>query len=224
MVWITFVGPFSEVAGAPALKRLDASDRTVLLGWWTPTPTYPSWETAPGACPAPGGKTCMEDPAGRAGILRAPCGRSGRPRPMSCWSRLTAPLPGSCRRRHDLREKSGYGLDVESEIKQLSVLQALAREGPQTVGPHLPERPLRSPRSSRKTRRPTWTFSTTSCCQRWPGGVGPVLRRVLRGRRIHRRTVQAHSDDWQGIGPSAPAPQMRSKTRAGRLWPRRWAP
>jgi imidazolonepropionase len=31
--------------------------------------------------------------------------------------------------------KSGYGLDVDNEIKQLSVLEALAREGPQTVVP-----------------------------------------------------------------------------------------
>jgi len=87
-----------------------------------------------------------------------------------------------------LEAKSGYGLDTASELKILRVAKALKREQPvEIVSTFLGAHTV--PREYSKDRD---TYLDLLIGEMLPGGVGGVLRRVLRTGRLHARGGTAH--------------------------------
>lgn len=133
---ITFAGPYAEVADSPSLKRLGATDCTVLPGLVDPHTHIPFLGDRAGELVQRlEGKTYMEIGRGGGGILSTMRSvRKASPEDLLASARRAARGLLS----HGVttfEAKSGYGLDLESERKQLEVLRALGEEGPQTVVP-----------------------------------------------------------------------------------------
>ncbi len=133
---ITFVGSYAEVAGATAARRLDASDCTVLPGLSDPHTHIPFLGDRAGELVQRlEGKTYMEIGRAGGGILSTMRSvRGASPGDLLASARIAARGLLS----HGVttfEAKSGYGLDLESELKQLEVLRTLGEEGPQTVVP-----------------------------------------------------------------------------------------
>jgi imidazolonepropionase len=133
---ITFVGTHSEVAGASALQKLDASTCTVLPGLVDPHTHVPFLgDRAAELVQRLEGKTYMEIGREGGGIVSTMRSvRQAAPEELLASARHLA----SRFLAHGVttfEAKSGYGLDIPNEIKQLNVLKALAEEGPQTIVP-----------------------------------------------------------------------------------------
>ncbi len=133
---IAYVGSYAGVADAEAKEYLDASHQTVLPGFVDPHTHLPFLgDRSAELVMRLQGKTYMD--IGRAGggilsTMRAV--RSASKDALLEAARGTAAQFLS----HGvttLEAKSGYGLSVESEIKQLEVLRELGASGPQTVIP-----------------------------------------------------------------------------------------
>jgi len=133
---ITFVGPYAEVADATAAQRLDASDCTVLPGLVDPHTHIPFMGDRAGELVQRlAGKTYMEIGRAGGGILSTMRSvRSATPPELLASARRAA-TGFLSHGTTTFEAKSGYGLDLESEIKQLEVLRTLGEEGPQTVVP-----------------------------------------------------------------------------------------
>jgi len=133
---VAFVGPWSQVARASAARRLDASDCTVLPGFVDPHTHIPFvGDRANELVQRLKGATYMEIGKAGGGILSTM--RAVR---ASYEPELLAAARGLAGRllRHGVttfEAKSGYGLDLENELKQLRVLKALDEGGPWRVAP-----------------------------------------------------------------------------------------
>jgi imidazolonepropionase len=133
---IVFVGPWSDVADHPAAERLDASGKTVLPGFVDAHTHVPFLgDRAHELVMRLQGKSYMEIGKAGGGILSTM--RAVR---AASEDDLTSAARGFARRFLDhgvttFEAKSGYGLEMDAELKQLRVLKRLAQDGPQTVVP-----------------------------------------------------------------------------------------
>ncbi len=131
---ISYVGPWSDVKEATASRRLDASGRTVMPGFVDSHTHIPFMgDRANELVLRLKGATYMEIGKAGGGIL-------------STMRAVRAASPGellASGRAHARRllshgvttfeAKSGYGLSLESELKQLEAIKAMAGEGSQRV-------------------------------------------------------------------------------------------
>ncbi len=131
---VVFVGPWKEVAAATAIRRISAPDATVLPGFVDPHTHIPFvGDRAHELALRLRGASYMEIGRAGGGILSTMAAvRAASEDDLLGAARALA------RRRlaHGVttfEAKSGYGLDLENELKQLRVLAALAAEGPQTI-------------------------------------------------------------------------------------------
>lgn len=133
---IAFVGPWKEVASATAARRVEATGCTVLPGFVDPHTHIPFLgDRAHELVMRLQGASYMEIGKAGGGILSTM--RAVR---AASESELRTAGRGVARRLlgHGVttfEAKSGYGLDLENELKQLRVLKALQEEGPQRVAP-----------------------------------------------------------------------------------------
>ncbi len=131
---IRFVGPWSEVQDASASLRIDATGRTVLPGFVDSHTHVPFLgDRANELVMRLSGASYMDIGKAGGGILSTVRAVRGASR-----DDLLASARGQARRlvSHGVttfEAKSGYGLDLENEMKQLRVIKALAGEGPQRV-------------------------------------------------------------------------------------------
>lgn len=133
---IAFVGPWKDVADHPATERLDASGKTVLPGFVDAHTHVPFLgDRAHELVMRLQGKSYMEIGKAGGGILSTM--RAVR---AASEGQLLDAARGLATRllKHGVttfEAKSGYGLEFNSELKQLRALRRLAEEGPQSVVP-----------------------------------------------------------------------------------------
>ncbi len=133
---VAYAGPYSDVSDAPAKARLDASGRTVLPGLVDPHTHIPFLgDRSSELVMRLQGKTYMDIGRAGGGILSTmgAVRRATREDLLASARKAAAGLLS-----HGVttfEAKSGYGLEVDAEIKQLEVLQDLASEGAQSVVP-----------------------------------------------------------------------------------------
>jgi imidazolonepropionase len=133
---VAYVGPWADVADHPAAERLDASEKTVLPGFVDAHTHVPFLgDRAHELVMRLQGKSYMEIGKAGGGILST----MRAVRAASEGELLTAARGLAARfLRHGVttfEAKSGYGLEMDAELKQLRVLKRLGEEGPQTVVP-----------------------------------------------------------------------------------------
>lgn len=131
---ISFVGPWSEVKGASSSRRIDATGRTVLPGFVDSHTHIPFLgDRASELVRRLSGATYMDIGKAGGGILSTM-------RAVRAASQDELLDSGRVHARRLLghgvttfEAKSGYGLDLENELKQLRAIKALANEGPQRI-------------------------------------------------------------------------------------------
>ena len=118
--------------------------------------------------------------------------------------------------------KSGYGLDMESEVKMLEAINELAHRGgdhrssPTFLGAHAvpPEYGKRKSEYVRPGRRPDDPLHRVE-------EAGGVLRRLLREGLLHRRGEQTDPEPGEALQHDAEDPRRGAepdgRRRAGRL-------
>ena len=133
---ISFAGKWEDVSDAQAKERIDASSQTVLPGFVDAHTHIPFiGDRSHELIMRFEGKTYMEIGQAGGGILSTM--RNVR---VTSEDDLLKSARKSAARvlRHGVTTfegKSGYGLDLDNELKQLRVLRALGEEGPQNVVP-----------------------------------------------------------------------------------------
>jgi len=133
---IAYVGPWNEVADAPAAARLDAANRTVLPGLIDPHTHVPFLGDRSAELRLRlEGKSYMEIGRAGGGILSTM--RSVREAGEETLFAAAVHTAGGFLRHGvtTFEAKSGYGLEPSTEMKQLRVLHRLDRRGPQRVLP-----------------------------------------------------------------------------------------
>ena len=112
---------------------------------------------------------------------------------MSCWP--TAAAGSREMLSHGvttIEAKSGYGLDVETELRLLAVMAELDREGPIEIVPTFLGAHAVPP-EFRGRPDATEAYLDSVIGEQLPAvaeqGIAPLLRRVLRARRVRRRAV-----------------------------------
>jgi len=131
---ITFVGNYDEIRDATARERMDASNQTVLPGFVDAHTHIPFLgDRSHELIMRFEGKSYMEIGLGGGGILSTM--RNVRVASSGDLLQGARKCAGKIL-RHGVTAfegKSGYGLDLDNEVKQLRVLRDLGEEGPQKV-------------------------------------------------------------------------------------------